>query len=342
MTKYSFMDDYSEGCHPRILEALNQTNLEQQITYGDDSYSLEAKDLIRGLVGDKTADVHLVAGGTLANLITISRSLRSHDAVISAESGHIEIRETGAIEAVGHKILTIPTEDGKLKPDLIQTVLNKNAHFPHMARPKMVYVSNATELGTLYTKQELTAISVFCRENGLLLFMDGARLGAALSASRNDLSLKDIYGLTDVFWIGGTKAGALIGEALVIRNKDIAEDFAFCIKQRGALLAKGRLLGIQFRELFKDGLYFDLTKRANGLAAKISEAILAGGHKLAAKTETNQVFPILPNELIEQLGEDFLFYNWRKVDDNHSTLRLVTSWATNETQIESFIQALDG
>ncbi len=341
MIKYSFTDDYSEGCHPRILQALSQTNLEQQMAYGDDSYSVEAKDLVRGLVGNSQAAVHLVAGGTLANLITISRALRPHDAVISAETGHIEIRETGAIEAVGHKILTVPTEDGKLTSGLIQTVLSKNAHFPHMARPKMVYISNATELGTLYTKRELTAISVFCRENGLLLFMDGARLGAALSAAGNDLNLKDIYELTDVFWIGGTKAGALIGEALVIRNKDIAEDFAFCIKQRGALLAKGRLLGIQFRELFRDGLYFDLTKRANGLAAKISEAILAGGHKLAAKTETNQVFPILPNELIEQLGDNFLFYNWGSVDDGHSTLRLVTSWATDEEQIESFIQALN-
>ena len=338
--RYSFLDDYSEGCHARILEALAATNLEQQVAYGDDLYSLEAKGFIQEMVGDQNACVHFVAGGTLANLITISRALRPHDAVISAETGHIEMRETGAIEATGHKILTVPAKDGKLTPSLIQTVLDKNAHFPHMARPKMVYVSNATELGTLYTKQDLTAISALCRDKNLLLFVDGARLGAALSAQKNDLELSDIYELTDAFWIGGTKAGALIGEAIVVRNSDIAEDFAFCIKQRGALLAKGRLLGLQFRELFKDGLYFELTKKANRQAAQISEAVTSAGFELAAITETNQIFPILPDSLIEKLSERFQFYNWGAAEEGHSTLRLVTSWATEENQVEELIKQL--
>ena len=341
MTKYSFMDDYSEGCHPQILKAMAETNRVQQIAYGDDTYCQEAKKLIRGLLGQEEAPVFFVAGGTLANLIAISKSLRPHEAIISAASGHIELRETGAIEAVGHKILTQATKDGKLTPELIQATLNANSHAPHMVKPRMVYVSNATEFGTLYSKAELTAIAAFCRHQGLLLFLDGARLGAALSAPKNDLTMRDLYKLTDVFWIGGTKAGALIGEAIVIPNQEIAEDFAYVVKQRGALLAKGRLLGIQFRELFKDNLYFAATARANSLAARISEAVLSNGYKLAAETETNQIFPILPNALIDRLQEKFSFYNWAKVDDQHSTLRLVTSWATDETQVDAFIKALE-
>lgn len=340
MPTYSFLDDYSEGCHPSIIEALAATNLVQQTAYGEDEYSRNAKALIRERLGNTKPAVHFVAGGTLANIIIASSGLRSHEAVIAATTGHIVVRETGAIEATGHKIITMPARNGKLTAEDIQTALENNAHVPHMAKPRMVYISNATEVGTLYSKAELTALSEICRENELLFLLDGARLGAALSAEKNDLTLKDICKLTDIFWMGGTKAGALLGEAIVINNEALAEDFSFHIKQRGALLAKGRLLGIQFVELFRTGLYFDLTKHANNMAQKISAAITDGGYKLAAETETNQVFPILPNALIERLKTQFDFYLWDKIDAEKHVVRLVTSWATEETQVDAFIGSL--
>jgi len=340
MSKYSFLDDYSEGCHSNILQAMSATNLEQQTAYGADEYSIEAKALIHKRLQNETSSIFFVAGGTLANLIIIAAALRPHEAVISAQSGHIVQRETGAIEATGHKIITVASQDGKLTPANIETVLKDNAHVPHMAKPKLVYISNATETGRLYTKAELTALSKICRDNDLLLLMDGARLSAALCAPKNDLTLKDIAELTDIFWLGGTKAGALIGEAIIINHPDLSKDFAFHIKQRGALLAKGRLLGLQFRELFKTNLYFEGSKYANDLAQKISQAVVKNGFELASATETNQIFPILPNSVIARLEQDFRFYNWEKVDEAHSVLRLVTSWATDAQQVKAFISAL--
>jgi threonine aldolase len=341
MTTYSFMDDYSEGCHPSILEALSRTNMSQQMAYGDDDYSAEAQKLIRAQVGNPDAAVHLVAGGTLANLISIANCLRPHEAVISAASGHIAMRETGAIEATGHKIIAMPSKDGKLTPEDVERALVQNAHVPHMVKPRLVYISNATEFGTVYTKAELQALSALCKAKDLLFFMDGARLGAALSADICDVTLEDIAAMTDMFWIGGTKAGALIGEAIVISNPALAVDFAFHIKQRGAMLAKGRLLGVQFMELFKSGLFFDLTKNANQQAQKISGAIVASGYELAATTESNQIFPILPNALIAKLQESFKFYVWEPLDNDRSVLRLVTSWATDEAQVDEFIQVVE-
>lgn len=340
MTKYSFLDDYSEGCHPAILKALSETNLNQEMAYGDDIYSQEARNLIAAQTGVDAASIFFVAGGTLANLIIIAAMLRPHEAVIAAHSGHIVQRETGAIEATGHKIISVPSTDGKLTPVQIKTALANNAQAPHMAKPRMVYISNATETGRLYTKSELTALSKVCRENGLLLFMDGARLSAALCGPKNDLTLKDIAELTDVFWIGGTKAGALIGEAIVINNPELAKDFAYHIKQRGALLAKGRLLGIQFRELFTSGLYFSASQYANDLAQKISNAVIQNGYALASDTETNQIFPILPNTLIAKLETKFKFFIWEPAENDTSVLRLCTSWATDEAQVEAFIKAL--
>ena len=340
MSKYSFLDDYSEGCHPSILEALTDTNLEQQTAYGADDYSVEAKALIHKHLDNPEASIFFVAGGTLANLIMIAAALRPHEAVISAQTGHIVQRETGAIEATGHKIIAVPSKDGKLTPKDIETALDDNSHFPHMARPKLVYISNATETGRFYLKSELAALSNICQKHDLLLFMDGARLSAALSAPDNDLRLKDIATLTDLFWLGGTKAGALIGEAIILNRAELAKDFAFHIKQRGALLAKGRLLGLQFRELFKSDLYFEGSKHANDLAQTLSKAITENGHALASKTETNQIFPILPNTLIQKLEHDFKFYHWEKVDTDHTVLRLVTSWATEKKQVEAFMSAL--
>ncbi len=270
-------------------------------------------------MGDVNPDVWFVATGTLANILIMSSALRSHEAVIAPASGHIVVRETGAIEATGHKIITVPPVDGKLTPDSISAALRANAHFPHMAKPRLVYLSNATEVGTLYTKKELEAISALCKARGLLLLLDGARLGAALSAAKNDLTLKDIAELTDIFWIGGTKVGALLGEAIVIPNPELREEFRFHVKQRGALLAKGRVLALQFRELFRDGLYFDLARHANGMAQRLSSKISDAGYRFAAETETNQLFPILPNALVEKLKENFNFYIWEP--DGESVIR---------------------
>lgn len=338
MSKYSFLDDYSEGCHPIILDALAGTNMVQQTAYGEDEYSHQARLLLRNHFGDANPAIHFVAGGTLANIISISSCLRPHEAVIAANTGHIVARETGAIEATGHKIITVPSNNGKLTPEDIQAAVENNGHFPHMAKPRLVYISNASELGTLYVKAELKALSDTCRGAGLLLFLDGARLGAALSAHKNDLTLKDIVKLTDIFWIGGTKAGALFGEAIVIGNEALSADFSFHIKQRGALLAKGRLLGIQFLELFKNSLFFDLTKHANEMAQKLSAGIVDAGYRLSAKTETNQIFTILPNSVIEQLKKYFDFYVWEKFDAEHSVIRLVTSWATDRKQVDEFLR----
>jgi len=338
--KYGFLDDYSEGCHPSILTALNDFNMVQQIAYGEDEYSSQAKALIHQQLGGINSTIRFVVGGTLANIIAIASCLRPHEAVIAASTGHIVVRETGAIEATGHKIITIPSDDGKLAPDDVQAALEANSHFPHMAKPRLVYISNATELGTLYTKAELNALSDFCKHKGLLLFLDGARLGVALSAQGSDLSLADIASATDLFWIGGTKAGALLGEAIVINNPSLAEDISFHIKQRGALLAKGRLLGLQFLELFKEDLFYKASRHANEMATKLSVAIGGSNFKLAAKTESNQVFPILPNHLIEKLNQNFEFYVWEKVDAHTSVIRLVTSWATDEKQVDRFIQQL--
>ncbi|MCX8570763.1 threonine aldolase family protein [Aminobacter sp. MET-1] len=341
MTRHSFLDDYSEGAHPDILEALLVTNMVQQTAYGDDIYSQEARGLIRQHMGDVDPDVWFVSSGTLANILIISAALRSHEAVIAPASGHIVVRETGAIEATGHKIITVPPVGGKLTPESIDAALKANAHFPHMAKPRLVYLSNATEVGTLYTKAELRAISRLCKERGLLLLLDGARLGAALSATRNDLTLKDIAELTDFFWIGGTKVGALLGEAIVISNQELREEFRFHIKQRGALLAKGRVLGLQFRELFREGLYFDLARHANDMAMRLSSKISNAGYRFVAETETNQLFPILPNTLIEKIKADFDFYVWEAHDESSSVVRLVTSWATEEAHVDAFAAKLE-
>lgn len=338
--KFSFLDDYSEGCHPAILEAMAQANMSQQTAYGADDYSIRARELIRAHLGHADSNIFFVAGGTLANLTIIASLLRPHEAIISAATGHIVSRETGAIEAVGHKILTVDKPCGKLAPEDILSVLAQNAQAPHMVKPRLVYLSNATETGRIYTKSELTELAHVCRSNDLLLMVDGARLGAALSAADNDVTLADFAELTDVFWIGGTKSGALIGEAIVINRPEFANDFAFHVKQRGALLAKGRLLGLQFQTLFETDLFFNASRYANDLASKISKAIVANGYALASKTQTNQIFPILPNRLVKSLEEDFMFYVWEPHGEDHATLRLVTSWATPEAQVDRFIAAL--
>jgi threonine aldolase len=336
---YSFTNDYSEGAHPRILNALLETNLEQAAGYGLDQFTLEAAELIKRKIGRKDVDIHLIPGGTQTNLIAISAFLRPHEAVIAPLTGHVEVHETGAIEATGHKIITKEGIEGKLTPADVKEAVEYHAD-EHMVKPKLVYISNSTEVGSIYSKAELAALSNVCREHNLLLFMDGARLGSALTSDKNDLTLEEIANLVDAFYIGGTKNGALIGEALVIITESLKEDFRYHIKQKGALLAKGRLLGIQFRELFRDNLFFELAEHANRMAGKIQDALIELGCPLLLHSPSNQLFPIMPNEVIAELAKNYSFEVQRKVDEDRSLIRLVTSWATKESAVEEFIAEL--
>ena len=338
--KYSFKNDYSEGAHPRILEAIVSTNLIQQDGYGEDLYCQEARALILKSMASTSADIHFVSGGTQANLIVISTILRPHESVIAVETGHINVHETGAIEATGHKVCVAPSADGKLTPDLIRSVVNGHPD-EHMVKPKLAYISNATEIGTIYTKEDLLALRETCNELGLYLFMDGARLGSALCSRATNLQMSDLKDLVDVFYIGGTKNGALLGEAIVINNPALQADFRYMMKQRGALLAKGRLLGIQFRELFKDDLLFDLAKHANKMAFKISDRMAELGYNFLGTPQANLFFPILPNTMIEKLHEKYGFYANEIIDADHTAVRIVTSWATPEAVVNAFIQDIE-
>lgn len=337
---YNFKNDYSEGAHPAILSKLLATNLEQHLGYGEDQYSAQAKTLLKQKIQNPDANIYFVSGGTQANLLVISSLLRIHEAVISANTGHIFSHETGAIEAVGHRVITAESGDGKLQVSDIEQVQKSYSLRPHVVKPRMVYISNPTEVGTIYTKQELTELSAYCQSQNLLLFMDGARLGHALTALGNDLSLSDIGQLTDVFYIGGTKNGALLGEAIVFNKPDLAPEFDYVLKQKGALLAKGRLLGIQFLTLFESDLYFQLAKHANQMAAKIVRSITENGFSFLTHSTTNQIFPIFPKTLIAQLSQKYLFYEWQEIDQHHSAIRLITSWATDEQKVNEFIADL--
>ena len=339
-TVYSFKNDYSEGAHPRILQALSETNLEQQAGYGQDDYTKQAVNILQAKLQDKESDIHFVAGGTQANLIVISSILKPYESVIAADTGHINTHEAGAIEATGHKINTVESQTGKLNPDHIKTVLEQHTD-EHMVKPKLVFISNPTELGTIYTKKELVELASFCKNNDLLLYVDGARLGSALSSSENDLTLSQLSDLVDVFYIGGTKNGALCGEAIIINNDQLKEDFRFNLKQKGALFAKGRVLGIQFVELFKDDLFFSLAEHANLMADKLSQNIAGLGYKFLTETSSNQIFPIFPKPLIDKLSEKYSFHIWSEVDNQLSAIRLVTSWATKEEMVDRFISDLE-
>ncbi|NGM65648.1 threonine aldolase family protein [Sphingobacterium sp. SGR-19] len=339
---YSFKNDYAEGAHPKILRKLVETNSVQQVGYGEDDYSVEAKGILRQKIQNPDAAIYFVSGGTQTNLIVISSLLRPHEAIISAKTGHIYANEAGAIEATGHRIITVETEDGKLKPDDIENILQTYSHRPHVVKPKLVYISNSTEIGTIYTKSEMERLSNYCKSNDLYLFLDGARLGQALTAKNNDLTLSDISHYTDVFYIGGTKNGALLGEAIIFNRIHHATDFDYMLKQKGALLAKGRLLGIQFLELFRDDLYFSLAKHGNEMAMKIAYAIEAQGYSFLTPPHTNQIFPILPKAVIRELLRQYDFYEWKAVDEQYAVVRIITSWATEENKVDAFIDSLKG
>ncbi len=340
---YAFTNDYSEGAHERIMEALARTNREQSCGYGEDAYCEQARALIRKTLGTQDVGVHFLVGGTQTNLTVIASLLRPHQGVVAAETGHVNVHESGAIEATGHKVLALPGTDGKLTAAQVDAFIA--AHFAdataeHMVQPGMVYISNPTEIGTIYSKRELAALKSVCEKHRVPLFLDGARLGCALASAQNDVAWQDLPRLTDVFYIGGTKMGALFGEAVVFGNRALERDFRYIIKQRGGMLAKGRLLGIQFAELFRDNLYLELAAQANRCAEKLQAGIAALGFPFLSPSCTNQIFPILPKPVIAALGRSFGFEFWQAVDETHDAIRLVTSWATDERQTDRLLDCL--
>lgn len=333
-----FHNDYSEGCHERILHQMVATNMEQTDGYGVDPYCFRAADRIRSLCADESLAVHFLVGGTQANLTVIDAALRPHQGALCAESGHIHVHETGAVEATGHKVLALVSADGKITAEQVEQAVHEHRSsdsFEHAVQPKLVYISNPTELGTIYHLAELEALSEVCKKNGLYLFMDGARLGYGLTAAGNDVALPDLARLCDVFYIGGTKAGALFGEAVVIRNPAIAEDFRYLIKQHGAMLAKGRLLGIQFDALLQDDLYFKICANANRQAEQIRTVLENAGCSFLVPGVTNQIFPILSDRMLNQLEKEFQFTDMGRLDETHRAIRICTSWATKQENVEA-------
>lgn len=334
-----FNCDYNEGAHPDIIRRLAETNLEQTPGYGEDCHSERARAYIKRECGRTDIDVHFLVGGTQANLTVISAALRPHQGVLCAAGGHINIHESGAIEAVGHKVIPLPSTDGKLSANQVR--LAHDAHIndeamEHIVQPKLVYISYPTELGTIYSKAELTALNETCRDCGYYLYIDGARLGYGLSSGKSDLTLSDIARLCDVFYIGGTKVGALFGEALVIAAPALKEDFRYIIKQKGGLLAKGRLLGIQFETLFEDGLYGRVSSHAIALADRIRGALRDAGVCLYVDSPTNQLFPIFPDAVLSTLRKKYLFAHIATLD-GESVVRICTSWATRREDTDALI-----
>lgn len=337
---YRFESDYLEGAHPAILEKLSETNFSQCPGYGEDVHCENARKLILAQCGVDTAAVHFLVGGTQANTTVISSVLRSHQGVLAADTAHIAVHETGAIESTGHKVLTLPHSNGKISAIQIEryvTAHYSDPSFEHTVQPGMVYISHPTEFGTLYTKQELSDIAHVCRRFSLPLFLDGARLGYGLMSNSSDLTLNDISQLCDVFYIGGTKVGALFGEAVVITNPSIAKDFRYHIKQHGGMLAKGRLLGIQFETLFENGIYWEISKHANELAMRIKAAFIENGYKLAFDSPTNQQFIIVNNDFLQRLQSNFTFSVTERGEEN-SVIRFCTSWATTEQAVDNLIK----
>lgn len=336
-----FNCDYSEGAHERILKKLAETNLEQTPGYGEDCYCQEAADMIRVLCKREDAAVHFLVGGTQANMTVIAAALRPHQGAVGAVSAHINVHETGAVESTGHKVLALPSEDGKITASQVEELYLAHIgdeSFEHTVQPKMVYISNPTELGTIYTRAELENLYQVCRKYDLYLFVDGARLAYGLSAEGNDVDLASLAANCDVFYIGGTKVGALFGEAVVILNEELKKDFRYHIKQRGGMLAKGRLLGIQFGELLRDGLYFELGARADRLADGIREACAKKGYPFLVENPTNQVFPIVPDALLKSWEGRYSYTNQGKIDETHTAIRLCTSWATSKEQVDALVK----
>jgi len=336
-----FNCDYLEGCHPKILERLNQTNLEQTVGYGEDHYCQKAAALIRKTFDCEDSAVHFLVGGTQTNTTVIAAALRPYEGVLSADTGHINVHETGAIESSGHKVLALPHTNGKITAQQVREAVALQGNDEHIVKPGMVYISLSTEFGTLYSLEELKALHDACQDLHLPLFVDGARLGYALASPANDIPVTELAKLCDVFYIGGTKVGALFGEALVISNEDINRNFRYMIKQRGGMLAKGRLLGLQFLTLMEDGLYFSIAEKAVRQAMAIRDVLMEKNIPLLIDSPTNQLFPVFTNEQLMRLNEQFEFAFWEKVDATRSCVRICTSWATTEENVAALIDAID-
>ena len=336
-----FQCDYTEGAHESILKRLTETNYEQTIGYGCDDYCEEARNTIRRVFGVPDASVHFLVGGTQANATVIAAALKPYQGVICASTGHIFVHETGAIEATSHKVLATPTSMGKITAAQVSHYCRAhyaNSDREHEVQPGMVYISLPTELGTLYTTAELEALYQVCEEFHMYLFVDGARLGYGLMASDCDITPEFLAAHCDVFYAGGTKMGALFGEAVVITNKTLNQDFRYMIKRHGGMLAKGRLLGIQFQTLFEDGLYWKLGKHADQLAEQIRNTLQECGFSFLARSHTNQVFPILPDDLCEKLSRKYMYCYQERIDNSHSAIRFCTSWATRPENVDALCQ----
>ena len=337
-----FVNDYSEGAHEKVLSRLIETNMESLSGYGTDKYTLQAKEKIKVAVGGNALDVYFLVGGTQTNQLTINSMLEPYEGVISAHTGHIGVHEAGAIEFTGHKVLPIRAKNGKISAedvsDYLRTFYADESH-SHMVSPGMVYVSHPTEYGTLYSKAELSALSAVCKEYNIPLYLDGARLGYALACEENDLTLPDIAGLCDAFYIGGTKVGALCGEALIFTKK-VPSHIVTRIKQNGALLAKGRLTGIQFDALFTDNLYFEIGKNAIECAKALRAAFKEKGYRFFIDSPTNQTFIVLENSKMSELREQVKFDFWEKYDDTHTVVRFCTSWATKMDDVDKLISII--
>lgn len=337
-----FISDYSQGAHPKVMEALSRTNMEHTDGYCLDPHCDHARDMIKELIGVEDCGIHFFVGGTPANVTTLAAALRPYEAVVAPRTGHIYSHETGGVEATGHRIIAMGNVNGKLTPELVDAAWDEFED-EHTVIPKAVYISNATENGSVYTKAELKALRECCDRRNMYLYMDGARLGTALTCEANDLTLKDIAQLTDAFYIGGTKNGALFGEALIVLNKEIDKDFRWMMKQTEGILAKGRLLGVQFEALLEGGensVYFEAARHSNECAKVLKEGLKDLGCEFYGDSATNQVFPILPTPVVEQLEKDFLFYRWAPERDGKTPIRLVTAWGTEMDDVHAVIDAI--
>ncbi len=338
-----FHNDYNEVCHEKVMALMLKNQYTQMQGYGEDVSCSRAAKKIRELCEDDSLAVHFLVGGTQTNFTVIDAALRPHQGVVSPEAGHINAHETGAVEATGHKIIPLPAVEGKINARQVRDLVlahRADESFEHLSQPKMVYISNPTEFGTLYTLKELTELSQACKELGLYLFVDGARMGYGLTAEENDITLPDLARLTDAFYIGGTKQGAMFGEAVVISNPAIAEDFRYIIKQHGGMLAKGWLMGLQFEALFTDNLYFEIARHANRMAQKIRDTFEELGYPLLVHSAANLIFPILPDELLEKLKCEFTFCEQTRIDEKHRAVRFCTSWATKEENVDALCRRL--
>jgi len=340
----SFENDYNRGAHPEILRRFVETNMDMEVGYGNDSFCVSAREKIKAACGDPDADVYFISGGTQTNAIVIDAMLAKYEGVVSVRSGHIHVHESGAVEFTGHKILTLPEHDGKMDPGELTALLDSfwaDADHDHMVFPGMVYISHPTERGTLYSKAELEELSRVCRKYDLPLFMDGARMGYGLMSYETDLTLPDIARCCDAFYIGGTKVGALCGEAVVFTRGCVPKNFFTTVKQHGALMAKGRLMGVQFDTLFTDDLYFKIARNAIDMARKVRDGFLSRGYELAWESPTNQQFIVLDQEEMARLKDRVRFCVWEKRDETHTVVRFATSWATSDADLAELWKIVD-